>query len=277
MIHTPVRSLCARLAFLVAPALLAQSGPMPPPPLMMFYREEVKPGRGAAHAVTEAAWAEASRKGGSKEHYIGMSAMTGPSEAWFIMGYASYADWESKQDEFDKQPALKAEIDRIAQQDGDQLTSTRSMLGTWRQDLSFGPPVEIGKMRYMRIRTFRVKQGQTKAFEAGVKMALAAYEKSHYAASFATYEVAAGTGSPTFIILRPLKSLAELDGMAAAEKAFGEALGDEGQKAMQKVFADAVNYVENQLFAFNPKLSYPGPQTTASDPGFWAPKPAKAK
>jgi hypothetical protein len=276
MQHATLRSLISRLVFLVAPALLAQGGPMPPPPLMLFVREEVKPGHGAAHTATESAWTRALTKGKSKDHYIGMSALTGPSEAWFIMGYASYAEWEARQNEFDQNPAMKAEVDKISQQDGDHLSGTRTLLGTWRKDLSYGPPVEIGKMRYFRVRTFRVKQGQNKAFEEGVKTALAAYEKSHYPASFAFYEVAAGTGSPTFIVLRPLKSLADLDATAAAEKAFQEALGDEGQKAMGKVFADTVNNVENQLFAFNPKLSFVGPEVIASDPGFWAPKPAKA-
>ena len=55
----PFSSRLSRLVLLVAPALLtlagtallAQSGPLPPPPLMMFYREEVKPGHGAAHAA----------------------------------------------------------------------------------------------------------------------------------------------------------------------------------------------------------------------------------
>ena len=42
------------------------------------------------------------------------------------------------------------------------------------------------------------------AFEDGVKMALAAYEKSHFPASFAFYEVEAGTWSPTFVVLRPM-------------------------------------------------------------------------
>jgi hypothetical protein len=192
------------------------------------------------------------------------------------MGYASYADWESKQNEFEKNEALKAEVDKIAAQDGEHVSGTRTMLGAWRKDLSYGPPVEIGKMRYFRIRTFRLKQGQGKAFEEGVKMALAGYGKSGYAASFAFYEIAAGAGSPTYLVLRPLKSLAELDGMAAADKAFQEALGEDGQKAMQKVFTDTVNVVENQLFAFSPKLSFPGPSVIASDPGFWTVKPAKA-
>ena len=276
MFHAPLKSLFSKLAFVLAPALLAQSGPMPPPPLMLFVREEVKPGHGAAHAATESAWTRALVRGKSQDHYLGMSAMTGASEAWFIMGYASYADWEAKQNEFDKNPALKGEIDKISAQDGEHLNGTRTWLGTLRKDLSYGPPVEIGKMRYMRVRTFRIKQGQGRAFEEGVKMALAAYEKSHYAASFAFYEVAAGTGSPTYLVLRPLKSLAELDGMAAAEKAFQEALGEEGQKAMAKVFTDTVNAVENQLRAFSPKLSFPGPAVTASDPGFWTVKPPAA-
>ena len=111
MFHAPLKSLFSKLAFVLAPALLAQSGPMPPPPLMLFVREEVKPGHGAAHAATESAWTRALVRGKSQDHYLGMSAMTGASEAWFIMGYASYADWEAKQNEFDKNPALKAEID----------------------------------------------------------------------------------------------------------------------------------------------------------------------
>lgn len=269
-----LRSLALGLA-LAAPSLVAQSGPMDPPKLILFVREEVKPGHGAAHEAAEAAWARAAAKGKSTDHYLGMSALTGPSEAWFIMGYDSYGQWESKQKEFDKLPAAKKEMDKAAQADGEHLTGSRTFLGTWRKDLSFGAPVEVGKMRYMRTRIFRVRQGMNKAFEEGVKMALAAYEKSSYPASFAFYEIVAGMPSPTFVVLRPMKSLAEMDAFDAADKAFQEALGPDGAKAMAKVFSETVNGVENQLFAFNPKLSYPGPRTIASDPEFWAPKAAK--
>jgi hypothetical protein len=276
MLHATFRSLGSKLVFLVAPALLAQSGPMPPPPLMMIVREEVKPGHGGPHANTEAAWTRALTKGKSTDHYLGMSSMTGPSEAWFIMGYASYADWEAKQNEVDKNPALKTEVEKIAQQDGDHLSGTRTMLGTLRKDLSFGPPVEIGKMRYMRVRTFRIKPGQNKAFEEGIKLNLAAFEKSHYPGSFAFYEIGAGTGSSTFVVFRPLKSLADMDALAAADPAYLEALGEEGRKTGLKILADTVNAVESQFFAFSPKLSFPGPGVMASDPGFWTVKPEKA-
>jgi len=275
MILRTCAALLPRLAFLLTPALLAQGGPMAPPPLMLFVREEVKPGHGAGHSDTEAAWTKALTKGKSTDHYLGMNALTGPTEAWFIMGYASYADWEAKQNEFDQNPALKKEINKISQQDGDHLSGSRTFLGALRKDLSFGPPVEIGKMRYIRVRTFRIKQGQGKAFEEGVKLALDGYAKSHYPASFAFYEVSAGMASPSFVVLRPMKSLADMDTLEASDKAFQEALGEEGRKVMQKIFADTVNGVENQLFALNPKLSFAGPSVVASDPAFWTPKPPK--
>lgn len=267
-------------AALLAPSqapLRAQAGPMPPPPLMLFFREEVKPGHSAAHAATEAAWGRALARGKGTEHYLGLTSLTGPHEAWFLFGYASFAEWEARQAELDKNPALKKEVDALAMKDGDHLSGARSFLGMLRKDLGYGPPVEIGKMRYLRVRTFRVKQGMGQAFEAGVKTALAAYEKSRFPFSFAFYEVAAGTGSPTFVALRPMKSLADLDAAEAADKAFQEALGEEGRKAMQKTFADTVAFVENQLFAFSPKLSYPGPGVTASDPAFWTVKAEPAK
>ena len=269
------RAVLVALVALVAPALLAQGGPMPPPPLIQIVREEVKPGHGGGHAATETAWSQVLAKGKSRDYYIGMTSLTGPSEAWFLMGYSSYADWEARQNEFEKNPAMRKEVEAAAQADGEHLAGSRSLLATWRKDLTYGPPVEIGKMRYFRVRLFRIKQGQNKAFEEGAKVALAAYEKSRYPASFAFFEVAAGMGSPAYLVLRPMKSLTDLDACETGDKAFQEALGEEGRKQMQKVFADTVNAVENQLFAFSPKLSYPGPATVASDPAFWTVVPAK--
>ncbi|WP_306599578.1 hypothetical protein [Geothrix sp. 21YS21S-2] len=270
-----LRSLSAHVptfALLIAPALMAQSGPQPPPPVMVFIREEVKPGKGAAHEATEAAWTQAMIKGKSTNYYLGMEALTGPSEAWFLAGYGSFAKWGGAQNEFDANPDLKKEIARIAEQDGELLSGARTFVGARRKDLSFGPDVEIGKMRYMRVRTFRVKQGQNRPFEDGLKVALEGYAKSRYPFSFATYEVVAGQPSPTFVILRPMKSLGDMDLADAADKAFLEVMGEDGRKALSKVFGDSVQFVENQIFSFNPKLTFAGPSTIASDPAFWAPR-----
>jgi hypothetical protein len=275
MTHPTFRSLVARLVFLAAPVLLAQGGPMPPPPLMLFVREAVKPGHDAAHAATEAAWSRILAKGQSTDHYLGMTAMTGRPEALFIMGYGSYADWGAKQAELEKNPAFKREIEKAAQQDGEQLTGVHLVLGSLREDLSYGPPVEIGTMRYLRVRTMRVKQGMADAFARDMKQALAGYAKTHFPGSFALYEVEAGTGSPTFIAIRPLKSLADLDAFDGAVKALKGSASDAENAAMDKAFGACVAADDTEIYAFNPKLSFPGPNVIASDPAFWAPKPAK--
>ena len=68
------------------PAAQPPSGGQQPremPPVLVLYREEVKPGRGAAHAANEAGWADAFVKAGHPETWLGMTSIAGPSEAWF--------------------------------------------------------------------------------------------------------------------------------------------------------------------------------------------------
>jgi hypothetical protein len=92
-------------------------------------------------------------------HYLAMTAVTGPSEAWFLTGYPSFAAWEKDRDDTDKNTALTAELDRLIEKDGELLTNGRSLVAFLREDLSAGGPVDIPKMRYFRLLTFRVRQG----------------------------------------------------------------------------------------------------------------------
>jgi hypothetical protein len=204
-----------------------------------------------------------------------MASLTGNPEALFIMGYRSYADWGIKQGELDTNPALKKEIEVVAKQDGGHLSGLHTDLGVLREDLSYGPPVEIGKMRYLRVRTMRVKQGMARAFAESMKKSLVGYEKAHFPGSFALYEVQAGAESPTFIAIRPLKSLADMDEFDGAVKNLKASANDEERTAMDKAFAETVAGDHTQIYAFNPKLSFPSPDMIVSDPAFWTPKPER--
>ena len=276
MLQVTARSLFARWVFFVAPALLAQGGPMAPPPLMLFVREAIKPGHNAAHEATEAAWSRALTKGKATDHYLGMASLTGSPEALFIMGYGSYGDWGVKQAEVDKNPALKKEVEKAAQQDGEHLNGVHVVLGSLRGDLSYGPPVEIGKMRYLRVRTMRVKPGMASAFAESLKKSLAGYAKTQFPGSFALYEVQAGAESPAFIAIRPLKSLSDLDAFDGAVKALKASANDEERAAMDKALADCIASDATQIYAFDSKLSFPSAGVVASDPAFWTVKSAKA-
>src|ERR1700746_3744896 len=65
-----------------------------PPPVIQMFREEVKPGKSPLHAKTEAAFLAAYKKANLKYYYLGTTAMSGLSEAWFLSAYSSMEDVE---------------------------------------------------------------------------------------------------------------------------------------------------------------------------------------
>jgi len=259
---------CAALGF-------AQQPPGPPK-VLRIYREEVKPGRNPAHEKVEAAWARANRAGKSPAHYIGMTSVSGPNEAWFLEGHDSFASIEQADQYTEKNPALKADTDRLSQQDGELLSGLRAVIATYREDLSYRTGVTIGQMRYFRIITFRVRPGHESDFVEAVKIVRAAYDKAGVEVHWAAFQVSSGMPGPTFLVFLPSKSLKEVDALVAQAPKIQEAEGEEGQKKLQKLAAEGYLTTEANIYAFNPKMSYVADETAAADPDFWTPKPKAA-
>ena len=69
--------------FLLSAAPFTQAQSTEPSRLMRIVREDIKSGKGAAHERVESAFARAFSKGGYPS-YIGMDAMTGATQAWFL-------------------------------------------------------------------------------------------------------------------------------------------------------------------------------------------------
>ena len=76
-------------------ALAQEKAPSGPPKVIQIIREEVKPGKGAAHEKVEVGWPRAFANAKSPTHYLAMTSVTGPSEAWFVTGFNSLAAWEA--------------------------------------------------------------------------------------------------------------------------------------------------------------------------------------
>jgi hypothetical protein len=263
------------LVSLVAfPLRAAESpGPNPPPKVLQIYREEVKAGKGAAHVKVEKSFVAAMARTNWPTHYLAMTAVTGPSEAWFLTGHPSFAAWEKDRDDTDKNTALTAELDRLIEKDGELLTNGRSLVAFLREDLSAGGPVDIAKMRYFRLLTFRVRPGHESDFQDAVKIVRSAYEKAKIELPWAVYQISGGMPGPTFMILFPMKSMSEIDASIARAGAIREAAGPENEKALAKLASDGYATVESNVFAFSPAMSYPSKEFVARDPEFWTPKP----
>jgi hypothetical protein len=243
--------------------------------VLVIFREEVKPGRGPAHEKVEAAWARAFSKGKYPAHYIAMTSVSGPNQAWFVEGHDSLASTEQAEQFIEKNAALKAEVDQIQQQDGELLDRSGGIVAAYREELGYRTTgVNIGQMRYFYVTTVRVRPGHQDDFVEWNKIIKAAHEKANVPEHWAVFQVTLGMPAGTYLIIQPLKSLTEVDAFAQTHgKAFQDAIGDEGRKKLRELASASILSSETNIFAFSPKMSYVSKETASADPDFWTPKP----
>jgi hypothetical protein len=257
----------------------AQSAPAQnhePPAVMQIVRESVKEGRSAAHEKVESDWAAAFRKRNFSVHSVALTSMTGPSEAWFLVGYPSFAAVDQAGQEMQK-PGLKAEMDMLDARDGELRSNSRTMYAVYRKDMSYRPDlVNLGKTRYVAVLSFRLKLGHMDDFVEGGKKFLAADEKAGLKTPSVAYEVIAGAPADQFLFLEPMESLKTLDNAPARQKAVADAMGEDYQRLM-KGAGDVFTSIDYSFFAINPRMSYVSKETEDVDPAFWRPKMGTSK
>jgi hypothetical protein len=262
------------------PAVAQDKGATPAPKLIQIFRETVKPGRGAAHEKVEVGWPKAYRASKSSAHYLAMTSLTGPTEAWFVSGYPSYEAWEKQTKAEEGDASLNTELGRLAAADGELLETVRSVTARFREDISLRPAINIGDYRYMTVATVRVKPGMVDKFIEMRKIIKAAHEKAGMKDYYSVFAVQSGMAMPTYLIFIPMKSLKEADeaGPLHESAAYKEALGgEEGEKKLSELAAASINSTESAMFAFNPKMSVPPPEYSMGESAsYWNPKPAMA-
>ena len=247
-----------------------------PPKVLTVIREYTKPGKsGTLHEKTESAFVQAMMRAKWPTHYLAVESLSGPSRALFFTGYDSFAAWEKDTRATEKDKALSADLDRAYAADGELLSETDNAALVFREEYSLRPEVDIAHMRYFEISRFQIKQGHDKDWDEIVKLVTAAYQKipdAHWAAYSAVY----GFPDTTYIIFNPMKSAAEIDKNFAANKDFEAAMGEAGMKKLSELSAAAIESSQTNLFAFNPRMSYPADEWVKADPEFWKPNAAAA-
>jgi hypothetical protein len=257
-------------------AVRAQDDMLHPPKVLVIVREDTKPGKGGlVHERSEQLFIRAFKKG-KGANYIAATTTTYSNSAYFFSAYDSFADWEK-----DNQTVAKnagADIDLALQHDGELLTSSRTMTAVLRADLSYHANFRpIKGLRYFVMYTVRVRPGHEDEFVEARKHALAAHEKANLPDSYSIYQVNSGAPTGTFIFFVPMNSLAEMDEFPVVHgKAYQDALGEEGQKALREFDRNGLIGAESILVELSPKMSYPPKAFVDADPDFWAPKPAAA-
>jgi len=257
------------LAPVVSSAQVGAGGPQDPPKVLWIGREMVKPGKARAHINWEKGWPAAYGKANYTTSYLAMTSMSGTNEAWYMTGYPSWDAVEKDAARQDANAALTAELRRLNAGESEYLADTRQIYAEYVPELSYRAKVDLSKMRYMDIQTFRVRSGHDADFAKIAGMFVDAYTKGNIDAPWAIYRVATGVAGPTYYVMSPIRSLSVMDRGAADFKIWSDKMGAEGMAALSKLSSDVIAIGDDQLFVFDPAMSYVSKEFKAGDPSFW--------
>jgi hypothetical protein len=245
----------------------AQEGPGPRK-VMQIIREEIKPARATAHGRAEEAYVRAFRSTKTPVYYVGLRAVTGPTEAWFMSSYDSFAALEEENDRLSKNAALAKALEMADDQDAQFRTGTRTIVAELEEDASYRMRPSVQDMRYIHVTTICVRPGWGSAFDEMRKLSKAAHEKANVDEHWALYRVVSGMPVGTFLMLQGSMSLKEED-TDPHTQAYRDALGDEGRAKLQQFQRDGVLSTENALFEISPQMSNVPDEWIKARPDFW--------
>lgn len=272
---------------LSATAALAQEPPGPPKVLALA-REEIKPGRAAAHARSVASFIAAVGRANAPMYRIALTPVSGDENAVvYVQAFGSFADVEAAHKQFEEtvaaNAAFKADLERLDREEVDQHASQKTAYYTLRSDLSYHPlsAEQVGRSRFVSISTTRIKPGRVPDYVDYIKALNVAREKAGADVHTAVYQVLSGATNGTFLSFTSMRSLAEIDDvrqkMEQQQKALDEAFGGaDVVKQRRMLISEIVAEGYNTIYAMDPSLSRPDAVIVAADPDFWNPKPAAA-
>jgi hypothetical protein len=173
-----------------------------------------------------------------------------------------------------KNAVLSGELERGAVADGELLDSMDQAVFYNAPELSYRPHADISHARYMEISEYHVKRGHQSGWRELVKMVIAANQKAGTSAHWAMLNLVYGGDGETYLLLSADKSMADIDHGFTEDKAFHEAMGEDGWKRFEQLYGDTVDDSHTELFAINPRQSYMDESVINADSDFWKPKTA---
>lgn len=243
------------------------------PKVLVIEHETVKFGKDAAHEKNEVAFARAFEAAKSPEHYLAATTLSGDDEVVFFVGYESFAAWGEDQ-KASNEPKMQAILTPLQEKDGDYVSDGHQVVATLNDKWSYHSQVDIGKQHYLEVETVRLHPGHDKDWGDLIDLYKATAAKLNLDESNIFYEVKYGAPEGTVLIFTPRASMADIDTSLGNDKAFQEALGQDGQKKWGQLVTASVESGRIDLLAVDPEMSYPMDSWVKADPDFWNPKPA---
>lgn len=236
------------------PAAAQASGAIEPPPILKISKLMAKPGQLSALVKIETERAQVLKDAHWPRTSIASSSVTGPGQIWILARYDSLGDLANDQEHIESTTALKSNLDRLDRAETEFLESRRDITATYQKGISYRPSFDWSDARYWEIIWVHLRTGHHEAYIENRTMTREEHEKGAYDTHQMMYAVQSGEPSGTFMVIRPMKTLALLDDLHAHND--GEPVTAEEERRKVQLFAESGMSEEEAYFRVDPNMTY---------------------
>ena len=250
-------------------ATLAWAQSMSAPKFLVISRENIKEGKISQYQGLDKQVRQVVHKSDPNLNWITATAFTGAdNEETYFQFANSYAEIEQADAAFGKAAGslfMSAEFNQTV---AESQESGRNIIAKLRDDLSYNAEkFDPANAKYWNVMYHRNKLGSGPQVVSIRKDIDAQLKKANFDDHWLVYEVQYGLPATTYVIVRDLKSLADLD--VDDSKAF-EAAVPAGLREREMSYArENVLGIERVIYRVKPELSHPAPSIVAANPSFW--------
>jgi len=258
------------LLAMAAPLAAQMPARLAPAPILTFSIEEVKPGKGQAHATMEEGWAVTYARMKLPYWNFAFSRMNGPDEMWYVQPWATYTQMADAQKAYAKTtPEIGAALAAYGARESEFLERHRAMMAEYRPEYSIGDSIDFARVHGYKTIVYRVPFSHTQDFQSAAKTWVAAAKRAGATRPVMTYEVTEGAaGVGMMFLFIPFTSIAEYDGFAAEDARIVGAMTAEERDAFFKS-VNTFSGSESFTMLLVAEQSYAPASFARADPEFW--------
>jgi hypothetical protein len=215
---------------------------------------------------------QALNNGNATYHYVAATPLAGSGGVVeFVSFYDNYGQIETAMKSFNQSAGALMKSTEFNRGASDSVQGTHGIIAKFRPDLSYNPQkLDLANATSWEVSFVHLKPGYSRDFEDLEKQAIELHQKGNINEHWVVYQVEYGAQAPSFIFLRALKSLADLDVelKAAHDAVFTEAI----RRHFTRTAKEAVDSERRTILTVRPDLSRPPQTLVAANPTFWTVK-----
>lgn len=242
------------------------------PKLIRLSKFEIKMGKTEEFASLNRQVRQALNAGNANYHYVAATPLTGDSGLVEFFGfYDNYGQIEEAMKSFTQSTGALMKTTEFSRGASDAVHGIHGIVAKFRPDLSYNPQkLDLANATSWELSFVRLKPGYARDFEDLEKQSIELHQKGNIDEHWVVYQVEYGAQAPSFIFLRALKSLVDLDVdlKAAHDAVFTEAV----RRQFIRAFKEGGDFEQRTILMVRPDLSRPPQTLVAANPTFWTVK-----